>query len=82
MVFCNIVYDTDILGNNIVTILILIDGFLQCKKTFIKIGVHAVTILILIDGFLQFNTAGMSDNLIDSHNPYFNRWFSAIPPSG
>ena len=37
-----------------------------------------VTILILIDGFLQyeynsFNKAGLS-----GHNPYFNRWFSAI----
>ena len=37
-----------------------------------------VTILILIDGFLQsewntFNSAGLS-----GHNPYFNRWFSAI----
>ena len=39
----------------------------------------AVTILILIDGFLQ---SGLSDRLVDkakSHNPYFNRWFSAIP---
>ena len=37
-----------------------------------------VTILILIDGFLQFK---MFDILIFeqvSHNPYFNRWFSAI----
>ena len=37
-----------------------------------------VTILILIDGFLQcFNSNG--DILDDkSHNPYFNRWFSAM----
>ena len=40
-----------------------------------------VTILILIDGFLQcpqkvdFWTDG------ESHNPYFNRWFSAIKSS-
>ena len=41
--------------------------------------VSAVTILILIDGFLQ---SGLSDRLVDkakSHNPYFNRWFYAIP---
>ena len=36
-----------------VTILILIDGFLQCKKTIIKKDINTVTILILIDGFLQ-----------------------------
>ena len=37
-----------------------------------------VTILILIDGFLQYvdeDRIELSDN---SHNPYFNRWFSAI----
>ena len=57
MVFCNI-YDTDTLGNNKeVTILILIDGFLQCKHIHIN---HLNNI---------------------SHNPYFNRWFSAINKS-
>ena len=41
-----------------------------------KIGL--VTILILIDGFLQFN---YNKNYIKQdigHNPYFNRWFSAM----
>ena len=53
MVFCNIVFDTDTLGCNIVTILILIDGFLQLnKKAEVNQGTD-VTILILIDGFLQ-----------------------------
>ena len=37
-----------------------------------------VTILILIDGFLQFIDVIFEDNIIKSHNPYFNRWFSAI----
>ena len=37
----------------IVTILILIDGFLQLKKTSQKTNTAYVTILILIDGFLQ-----------------------------
>ena len=37
-----------------------------------------VTILILIDGFLQFidYLGYFSDGI--GHNPYFNRWFSAI----
>ena len=37
-----------------------------------------VTILILIDGFLQFvyDVDTLGDN--KGHNPYFNRWFSAI----
>ena len=36
-----------------------------------------VTILILIDGFLQCD---LPDDIAEeiSHNPYFNRWFSAI----
>ena len=37
-----------------------------------------VTILILIDGFLQSDTLGNNKELFISHNPYFNRWFSAI----
>ena len=37
-----------------------------------------VTILILIDGFLQFTKAERQKINSISHNPYFNRWFSAI----
>ena len=37
-----------------------------------------VTILILIDGFLQFKISKKYQISMDSHNPYFNRWFSAI----
>ena len=36
-----------------------------------------VTILILIDGFLQFIDETLN-HCVESHNPYFNRWFSAI----
>ena len=36
-----------------------------------------VTILILIDGFLQFVFLAQ-EYPEQSHNPYFNRWFSAI----
>ena len=37
-----------------VTILILIDGFLQSNKQLANASYTEVTILILIDGFLQF----------------------------
>ena len=54
MVFCNSVYYPLDIDEFIVTILILIDGFLQCNHRFwIKIK-------------------------RECHNPYFNRWFSAI----
>ena len=40
---------------------------------------HAkVTILILIDGFLQYIQYAFMYVETNSHNPYFNRWFSAI----
>ena len=37
-----------------------------------------VTILILIDGFLQSKKEDRDIKSYDCHNPYFNRWFSAI----
>ena len=37
-----------------------------------------VTILILIDGFLQLTNYKNKTAFIKRHNPYFNRWFSAI----
>ena len=37
-----------------------------------------VTILILIDGFLQLGILKVIIPTKISHNPYFNRWFSAI----
>ena len=40
--------------------------------------VAIVTILILIDGFLQSETLEEFDGIFEGHNPYFNRWFSAI----
>ena len=39
---------------------------------------QTVTILILIDGFLQYYHNAEEDVLEIGHNPYFNRWFSAI----
>ena len=37
-----------------------------------------VTILILIDGFLQYIKVKLFVYVAPRHNPYFNRWFSAI----
>ena len=37
-----------------------------------------VTILILIDGFLQLDSLTTYLGHPSGHNPYFNRWFSAI----
>ena len=53
MVFCNILVSKDNLTKVRVTILILIDGFLQFHALFVCVTEKAVTILILIDGFLQ-----------------------------
>ena len=47
----------------------------QAKKELDKLS---VTILILIDGFLQFEQVVTKKEDKSSHNPYFNRWFSAI----
>ena len=41
-------------------------------------GQKYVTILILIDGFLQYITLADIKCSLNGHNPYFNRWFSAI----
>ena len=41
-------------------------------------GVAVVTILILIDGFLQLQKWMNYVLMVLRHNPYFNRWFSAI----
>ena len=81
MVFCNH-KKTKTYGLQEVTILILIDGFLQYD--FIK-GINTVqevTILILIDGFLQYNLKQCILIVLTCHNPYFNRWFSAIEMGG
>ena len=61
-----------------VTILILIDGFLQYLLQRWRNHEINVTILILIDGFLQCGKKVDIEEFRDGHNPYFNRWFSAI----
>ena len=78
MVFCNTANVLGVKKNREVTILILIDGFLQFYKLLCPINWDWVTILILIDGFLQLCCGDCSKCPYCSHNPYFNRWFSAI----
>ena len=51
--------------------------FCNMNKMYETVNLGSVTILILIDGFLQYNENKMYQN-VNSHNPYFNRWFSAI----
>ena len=90
---------------SIVTILILVDGFLQfevfnkrvkaCEQSQslfqqmvfcnwyinkLQLIKRIVTILILVDGFLQYDRRIQCTKQLHSHNPYFSRWFSAIPP--
>ena len=78
MVFCNVEFKWRDWNHTIVTILILIDGFLQYKMTINAVSILQVTILILIDGFLQYPLTNCIKHTICCHNPYFNRWFSAI----
>ena len=79
MVFCNEIKRLKRDSEYHVTILILIDGFLQFKEniSLFKSALN-VTILILIDGFLQYDYSNYYNQSVFSHNPYFNRWFSAI----
>ena len=70
-------YGVTVLCNH-VTILILIDGFLQFESKTLNTPCNMVTILILIDGFLQFKEREWLRWQMWCHNPYFNRWFSAI----
>ena len=53
MVFCNTALAIHQIGTYLVTILILIDGFLQYDFLQAMQISYEVTILILIDGFLQ-----------------------------
>ena len=54
MVFCNMYVGVETPLGVVVTILILIDGFLQYSEYGIYEPITLVTILILIDGFLQY----------------------------
>ena len=78
MVFCNS-FNRAIQGEiKNITILILIDGFLQLQTGHLFSTSNNITILILIDGFLQYIITDTLEHCTNNHNPYFNRWFSAI----
>ena len=79
MVFCNHKISRLLWGDTKVTILILVDGFLQYFNNEYVQSNDTVTILILVDGFLQYEPK--REYVLfekESHNPYFSRWFSAI----
>ena len=78
MVFCNLETLKVSKLETSVTILILIDGFLQCSFSYTSNKYLFVTILILIDGFLQSRGGLKMLKEEFCHNPSFNRWFSAI----
>ena len=52
--------------------------FCNFKQEIVKKEDKNVTILILIDGFLQCVKKCLNVDTEKRHNPYFNRWFSAI----
>ena len=52
--------------------------FCNHERVQAKFMVRKVTILILIDGFLQLVKICLKVDMENCHNPYFNRWFSAI----
>ena len=56
--------------------------FCNSINSFICQCLTTVTILILIDGFLQYVLLKCLNNIFKCHNPYFNRWFSAILSRG
>ena len=64
MVFCNDEIKLMDIYPCIVTILILIDGFLQSGECIpIAESIPSVTILILIDGFLQFKATEIANEV-------------------
>ena len=56
--------------------------FCNKKLADVNLSMVDVTILILIDGFLQYINLLLMLVVAISHNPYFNRWFSAIDNNG
>ena len=61
-----------------VTILILVDGFLQSVGFKRGLGVKMGHNPYFSRWFSAINTQISSQYVEESHNPYFSRWFSAI----
>ena len=78
MVFCNKILIGLVILCIIVTILILVDGFLQ--------SIDNITIKLEYKGhnpyfsrwFSAISEYGIYEPVDQCHNPYFSRWFSAI----
>ena len=79
MVFCNPLFEIVVFKQRTVTILILIDGFLQWQITKKIWFVRHCHNPYFNRWFSAIN--GSKDRIrqkVVCHNPYFNRWFSAI----
>ena len=78
MVFCNCVTNDGAVFKNIVTILILIDGFLQFSYKTDKTVKKTSHNPYFNRWFSAIQLTMVNMPLKKSHNPYFNRWFSAM----
>ena len=78
MVFCNKEWDAFVATVNQVTILILVDGFLQyklvCDLSYSWISHNPY----FSRWFSAIVSSIMDRRIFKRHNPYFSRWFSAI----
>ena len=78
MVFCNVNKFAKTLISDSVTILILIDGFLQWKNCQFKIWQNQRHNPYFNRWFSAIMESKIEIASFKGHNPYFNRWFSAI----
>ena len=79
MVFCNEEYGQTVYSSAFVTILILIDGFLQWGYIVSRSVRHKSHNPYFNRWFSAIDLRTVGASLVKtSHNPYFNRWFSAI----
>ena len=78
MVFCNKKYIEEDISDEEVTILILVDGFLQLVKCKIIIFEQVGHNPYFSRWFSAINFVQCAKKLTTSHNPYFSRWFSAM----
>ena len=78
MVFCNIINPFLKINESIVTILILIDGFLQCVEDKDFFNPYMCHNPYFNRWFSAMDCTEEKRRLYKCHNPYFNRWFSAI----
>ena len=79
MVFCNSYIIIILLVLHQVTILILVDGFLQYCSEWEYMGARIKSQSLFQQMVFCNIDELMNNNIVyDSHNPYFSRWFSAM----